>query len=199
LRDDLRCVLLLEADVWRLTGFERFLADRGIRVVDRLDGFGEPDVILAARALLGSDPQAMIERIRRRHPGVPILVHGEAERLETIAAMLAAGASGYFPLNAPQTQLLQALRVVRDGDLWAPRMAVALMARPASIALRHDTDDESVILDLLLEGSSNKDIASRLGLAEVTVKSRLTRLYKRYSVRTRLELVAAVIRQRADQ
>jgi DNA-binding NarL/FixJ family response regulator len=78
--------------------------------------------------LLGSNPRAMVERIRGRHPAVPILVHGDAEQVETIAAILAAGASGYFLLSAPQTQLLEALRVVRDGNLWAPQMAVALMA-----------------------------------------------------------------------
>ena len=190
--DNLRCVLLLEPEIWRYSGFTKFFDERGVLVLDRAGASTLPEVAMLARTLLVSCGPAIIERIRSAHPGIPILVHGEPETAEAIATILAAGAQGYFVVTSPPAQLLDALRVVRDGDLWAPRMSVALLARPAAAPV----EDEDPVLNLLLEGASNKEIAARLGLAEVTVKSRLTRLYKKYGVRTRLELVACVVRQR---
>ena len=49
---------------------------------------------------------------------------------------------------------------------------------------------EAAILNLLESGFSNKEIAQRLQIAPVTVKSHLTKLYRRFGVRTRLELLA---------
>jgi DNA-binding NarL/FixJ family response regulator len=50
--------------------------------------------------------------------------------------------------------------------------------------------NEISILKLLQEGSTNKDIARSLGVAEVTIKSHLTKLYRKFGVRSRLELLA---------
>jgi two-component system response regulator DevR len=193
---DLRCVLLLEPEVWRFSGISGFLNENGIAVADRIGASTSPGATMVARRLLASCGTAIVERIRRDHPDAPILVHGDAEPVETIASILAAGVQGYFVLSGPRARLLDALRVIREGDLWAPRTAVALLARPPG-SIEEDTGSDAVVLSLLLEGLSNKEIAARLGMAEVTVKSRLTRLYKKYGVRTRLELVTCVVKQRA--
>ncbi|HEU4522324.1 MAG TPA: LuxR C-terminal-related transcriptional regulator, partial [Thermoanaerobaculia bacterium] len=51
------------------------------------------------------------------------------------------------------------------------------------------------LLSLLNEGLSNKEIGQRLGLAEATIKSRFNRLYKKFQVATRLQLLTAAIRE----
>lgn len=88
--------------------------------------------------------------------------------------------------------------MVRSGSIWAPREAVVLSARPA----RRSTDiqedslsmDERILLNLLHRGMSNKEIANELGLAEVTIKSRFTRLYKRFGVNTRVQILSLAMR-----
>ena len=50
---------------------------------------------------------------------------------------------------------------------------------------------------LLHDGLSNKEIGHRLGLAEATIKARMNRLYRRFGVKTRLQLLAAAIRRGA--
>jgi transposase len=45
------------------------------------------------------------------------------------------------------------------------------------------------------EGLSNKEIAARFGLSEVTIKARMGRLYRKYGVSTRLQLLAAAVRR----
>jgi DNA-binding CsgD family transcriptional regulator len=52
---------------------------------------------------------------------------------------------------------------------------------------------EAAVLSLLEKGLSNKDIAGRLNIAPVTVKSHLTKLYRRFGVKTRLELLAYAV------
>lgn len=54
--------------------------------------------------------------------------------------------------------------------------------------------DDLMLLRYLHDGLANKEIAVRLHIAEVTVKARLGRLYKKFSVNTRLQLLAAAIR-----
>lgn len=53
--------------------------------------------------------------------------------------------------------------------------------------------DDRTLLELLNEGLSNKEIGQRLGLAEPTVKARFNRLYKRFGVATRLQLLSTAI------
>ena len=55
--------------------------------------------------------------------------------------------------------------------------------------------DERNLLHLLFDGLSNKEIASRFGLAEVTIKTRMSRLYRKYGVNTRVQLLAAAVRR----
>ena len=56
-------------------------------------------------------------------------------------------------------------------------------------------DEEMALLRMLLEGLANKEMAQRLGVAEVTIKARLNKLYKSFGVSTRLQLLSAAIRQ----
>ena len=72
------------------------------------------------------------------------------------------------------------------------------MAVPTSPALRL-THREGDIIELLLEGCSNKEIAARLGISDQTVKNQLSALYQKAGVKSRLELVALTRRWRLEQ
>jgi DNA-binding NarL/FixJ family response regulator len=56
-------------------------------------------------------------------------------------------------------------------------------------------EDERQLLVLLNEGLSNKEIGQRLGLAEPTIKAKFNKLYKRFGVATRLQLLTTAIRE----
>ncbi len=187
---ELKSVLLLEPCRWRFDGIARFLGEQSVRVFN--DGrVAEADVVLLARVLVERE----LDRLRGAHPLIGILAYGEPIGFDEMAQVLALGVNGYFVLSSRQEQLLEALRVVAARRMWAPREAVALMAQKISPPAPPPDCEERAFLGLLLEGLSNKEIASRIGVAEVTVKARLTRLYKRHGVRTRLQLLSAAIRQ----
>ena len=197
------CVLLLESELWRWIGLATFLAGRDIDVIGTA-GFNvelpeaSPDVVLVAHKLIDECGGDLVDRVRRAYPSAMVLVHGDSESMETTATLLTRGARGYFVLSSPCDQLIEAITVVLEGGVWAPRRALVLLAEPrATPAEARESDDgEQLLLRFLRDGLSNKEIAARLGLAEVTVKARLTRLYRRHGVRTRLQLLSSAIRQK---
>jgi DNA-binding NarL/FixJ family response regulator len=66
---------------------------------------------------------------------------------------------------------------------------------PKKVDVGEFSPDDLLVLRFLHEGLSNKEIASKLHVAEVTVKARLGRLYRRFGVNTRLQLLSAAIRE----
>jgi DNA-binding NarL/FixJ family response regulator len=150
-----------------------------------------PDVVIVSHSLLLEFRLISLDRLRKLFPSSNFLICGYELGLDRIAEFLRAGAKGYFLLSSEPSNLIKALSVVARGEIWAPRDAVALVARAAPAEPL--TTVEIAILNLLEDGLSNKEIAQRLGIAAVTVKSHLTKLYRRFGVRTRLELLAYVM------
>lgn len=60
------------------------------------------------------------------------------------------------------------------------------------------TPREKAIVDGMLKGGSNRTIAARLGISEQSVKNRLTALYRKAGVSSRLELVVKLLSQRDE-
>ncbi len=208
---DAIAVLLLEPDPWRFRGISVFLEDAGdmrvigerhyarILLADVAPADVRPDVAVVAQRLIVKYGLPVIGRVRELFRGVPLLIHGDEESVEASADIFAAGAAGYFNMGAPPGGLARAVHVVSRGKMWGPREAIALMAhRILGRGEPAKTDIESADLLLLRhlhEGLSNKEIASRLNIAEVTVKVRLGRLYRKFGVNTRLQLLTTAIRE----
>jgi DNA-binding NarL/FixJ family response regulator len=214
-------VLLLERDQWRFRGMSTILEESGqIEIIGERDfsqfltieeppeGMSSPRVVVVAHRLVIEYGLSVVAHLKALFVDAAVLVHGEHDSLEVSAQLMAAGASGYFVMTDPPGFLPKAVTVVGQGKLWGPREAVALMAqriieraqrKPRSIPEKSSSvavgDDELLILRYLLEGLSNKEIASLLVVAEVTVKARLGRLYRKFGVSTRLQLLSAAIRQ----
>jgi DNA-binding NarL/FixJ family response regulator len=208
--------LVLDHDPWRYRGIGSVLHDSGkVRVLEGSD-FARiltlesapsdlrPDVILLSHGLIIDYGISLIPHLKDLFGSV-VLVYGDQANLDNMAQLLAAGASGYFVLSTPPGYVSDAVLVVNKGKLWGPREAVALMAQRVTErkaaqswpeVVNALTENEMTILRYLNDGLTNKEIASRLGVAEVTVKARLTKLYKRFGVTTRLQLLSTVIRKR---
>lgn len=129
---------------------------------------------------------------------------------------LRAGASGFVLKNSPPETLVEAVRVVHSGDALldpqvtrgviagmlhdapeasSPELADAAQAEAdAPTAAEHPalanlTDREGEVLDLIAEGLSNADIASRLFVSEATVKTHVSNLLAKIGVRDRIHAV----------
>lgn len=206
-------VLLLDSDRWRYLGISRVLEKHtDITLLGEADYTRilsltsppphlRPDVVIVAHALTLSQDLDVLAHLQRIFPEAQLLVDGYDDTLDGIAEVLRAGAKGYFQLSSDPSHLVKALEIVRRGYIWAPRAVVSLLVGEGSSGGSRSrepevTPQELAILKLLQQGLRNKEIGRTLGIAEVTVKTHLTRLYRRFGVRTRLELLTYALNHR---
>lgn len=87
--------------------------------------------------------------------------------------------------------LIQAVRAVKRGEIWANRAMLTQALDAFSKPQLTQREDET--LELLSEGLSNRDIAQRLGIKEGTVKMHVSRVFAKMGVRSRAELLAKLL------
>jgi DNA-binding NarL/FixJ family response regulator len=139
-----------------------------------------------------SDAKRSLPNIRRKFPHAKILVHGEQSDPAVIADFVAQGADGYFALSLGEEKLLKAIRVVARGAVWLPETAVSsIVQRMRRVATSEPLGSpEHTLLRMLNDGLTNKEMAQELGVAEITMKTRMARLYHRCGVHNRVQLLS---------
>lgn len=155
--------------------------------------------------LLGRQPgSSVFERvaeIRRQRPDLRILVAGSHGDDETVVRCLHAGAKGYIDEAASIPEFQQAVRIVGQGSIWAPRRLLSLFIdrvleapsgsyMPARIVF---TPREREVLELLVGGQSNREIARHMGIEERTVKAHVAKLLRKVGVPNRIALTMHTI------
>ena len=150
-----------------------------------------PDLTVMDLRLEHMSGVACIRKIRAEFPEARFVVLTTYRGDEDIHQALKAGASGYLIKGMPRQLLLDALRRVYQGERFLPPMITEVLAshKPeAELSVR-----ERQVLSLLASGKCNKEIATALGIAEVTVKCHLSMIFLRLGVtdRTQAIIVAA--------
>jgi DNA-binding NarL/FixJ family response regulator len=193
-------IAVVESDPLRFVGFRAlFDAETDLELVSATvaDLAARKDVDLV---LLGSrngqnlfDVMASLKAAR---PDLRIIVTGTGADDETILKAVAAGAKGYVDEAASPSEFVQAIRMVNQGSVWAPRRVLSIFiervtSSPGRIfpAGRVTfTDREKEVLELLVAGRSNKEIGSALGIEERTVKAHVAKLMRKVGVQNRIAL-----------
>lgn len=119
---------------------------------------------------------------------------------EELIAGIKTGLRGYLRADDPSSIMLKAIQAVFDGELWAERRILekaisgpGLKPEPFQLpthGLPLLTNREREMLTLLLQGASNKEIASRSSISERTVKTHLYRVYRKLNVKSRTKAIA---------
>ena len=122
-------------------------------------------------------------------------------------ALLKAGAKGCCRRGIDPESLQQVLSVTSNGGVWVtrsllPRLVTELRnyvqahrkpaEKPAQPALSELTQREREIVRLIVEGASNKEVASALAISERTVKGHLSNVFQKLGVTDRLKLMLYV-------
>lgn len=138
--------------------------------------------------------------LKNSSEGSVILVAGPVDDDRWAIAAVDAGARGILAKTARAEELLQAIRVVHEGLIWAPRRilvriiddfaALAQRSREGSLESRL-SDREHEVFVHAATGLGNKQVANRLAISEATVKVHLTHIFQKLGVRRRAELAAA--------
>ena len=156
-----------------------------------------PDVLLVDSRMEGAlDLCATLKR--DRGPAIVLVAADDGD--EWGMGALVAGARGILAKSARPADLVKAVRVVHEGQIWARRHLMAeWMARVPEAATRPAgesmvgglSERESEIFRNAAAGLSNKELADRLAISEATVKAHLTRIFQKLGLRGRTELAAA--------
>ena len=136
-------------------------------------------------------------RIRELYPGVPLLVLGSHLDLALAWATLKNGADGFVHAGMHPAQVLSAVEVVQKGELAAPRQLLSyLLSQKENPKIGDISARQGEILEMVVEGLSNAEIAGRLYLSESTIKQHLRATYKVLGVHNRTE-AAKTMREQA--
>jgi len=158
-----------------------------------------PRVVLLDVSLPGQSGLDVLPRLRQRLPGADVIIQTMHDDAARIYQALRAGATGYIVKSTtPPTQYKQAiLDVLAGGAALSPSVARKALAHftPAP-RLQPDllSARERQVLECLVEGLSQKEVATRLGLAFETVRTHIKHLYEKLRVRTRGDLIGRASR-----
>jgi DNA-binding NarL/FixJ family response regulator len=162
-----------------------------------------PDVAVLDVRLPDGNGIELCRELLSKMPDLRCLMLTSFTSDEAMLDAILAGASGYVVKDIKGMELAKAIREVGAGkSLLDNRAAAALMARLRGSSETSDplsglTDQERVLLDLLGEGLTNKQIAARMFLAEKTIKNYVSRLLAKLGMERRTQ--AAVFVSKLDR
>jgi DNA-binding NarL/FixJ family response regulator len=151
-----------------------------------------PDVVLMDLSMPVMDGVEATRRIVSNHPTVRVVALSSFAERRTVLEAIDAGAAGYLLKDGDMEDILRAVRAANQGESpLAPRAAQAILSARPTRQLPALSTREREVVDLVISGLRNREIADRMGITEKTVKTHLTHVYQRLGVSTRREMVDA--------
>lgn len=191
---------VVESDPLRFVGFRALfdsesdfeLVSATLTDISALQGIDL--VLLGSRA--GQNLFDVMASLKAARPDLRIIVTGSGIDEETILKAIASGAKGYVDEAATPAEFVQAIRIVNQGSVWAPRRVLSMFIERVSSSPGRIfpagrvtfTDREKEVLEMLVAGRSNKEIGAALGIEERTVKAHVAKLMRKVGVQNRIAL-----------
>lgn len=188
-------VFLLAYDDFELVG-------EAINGQDALEKCAElrPDVILMDLMMPGMDGVTAIRLIRERFQETQVIALTSFSEEKLVETALQAGAIGYLYKNVSVDELASAIRAARVGQPTLAPEATRFLIKKAtqpSFTLGQDlTERERDVLQLLVEGYNNLEIAKQLVVSRSTVKTHVSHILEKLGVNNRVEAVILAIRHK---
>jgi NarL family two-component system response regulator LiaR len=160
----------------------------------------QPHVVLVDRVLPDMDGIDLTRAIREQNPGVQVVMLTSSAGEEIVQAALQAGAIGYMLKNISVEEMATTLRAAYAGKpSLAPEAAQALInlaVQPRSAIPDYNlTERERAILDLMVKGLSNQEIADQIFVSRATVKAYVSTILSKLGVQNRIEAVRLALEQ----
>lgn len=192
-------VALLEPEPIRVQGFVTLFQDHPrieFVVFELAEFLADQEFKLALIGLHGDRlPLPLVVTIHGLRPDVKLVVMGPDADDEVILQAITAGAKAYLEASASPQQVEQAIMIVSQGSIWAPRRVLSIFvdratktSRTAAPSPAQFTARETEVLKLLVAARSNREIARTLGIEERTVKAHVAKLMRKVGVENRIAL-----------
>ena len=161
-----------------------------------------PDVVIMDVTMPGMDGIEATRQIKEIVPDTAVLALTMHEDEQYFFEMLHAGASGYIPKRAAPDDLVSAVRVVSEGNVFLHSTLAKFLMREmtndapqpaAPIAADNLTPREKEVLTYIAEGYTNREIAEQLVISVKTVDRHRENIMQKLNLHNRVELVKYAI------
>jgi len=152
-----------------------------------------PDVTLMDMRMPGTSGYEAASKIRKDFPDARIVALSTYGGDEDIRRAFLVGVQAYLTKDVLHDELIHAIRTVHSGREYLPDVVAAVLA--ARLPRTDLSARELEVLDLIVQGLSNKQIAFRLTIAEHTVKNHVKSILGKLHANDRTEAATAAIRR----
>ncbi|GAA1140399.1 response regulator [Ornithinicoccus hortensis] len=165
-----------------------------------------PDIVLMDLQMPRMDGVEATRAILEENPDLLVVAVTTFHSQEYVIPALKAGASGYLLKDSTPADIVAGVRAVVAGEFVISSQVTDVLVRsvredqspaPAQRSTPEElglSDREMEVIELLCQGSSNREIAQQMHLAEPTVKSHIGRIMQKLDVRDRVQIVITAYR-----
>jgi DNA-binding NarL/FixJ family response regulator len=182
-------------------GFRVLVASADVEEALRKAREAKPDVVLLDFGLEDHDSLSLTATVHKEIPEARVIVMGLMPLLEDVGGYVRAGASGFIMKDASFEDFFATIRAVAAGAEVLPQALtnslfaqivrnVTTVSKAKVLESVSLTKRERQVIELLAEGLSNKEIATRIHVAVHTVKSHVHNVLEKLALRSRLEVAA---------
>jgi DNA-binding NarL/FixJ family response regulator len=187
-RDGLRTVLAVSFDRCEL-----FEADDLPQTVEVIDREGDFDLVLLDYNMPGMNGLEGLETLRNRYPYLPVVIVSASLERRLVYGALERGAAGFIPKSLPRSEIMQAVKSILAGEVFHPEdledAPVDAEEQEILKRIRTLTPQQLKVLQLVVAGRLNKEIAYLLDVTETTVKAHVSAVLQKLQVFSRTQAV----------
>jgi two-component system, NarL family, response regulator NreC len=189
-RAGLRALVKSEADL-ELVG-EASDGEEALQLAESL----HPDILVLDLSLPDLDGIQVTKQVQARLPGVRVLILTVHDDEALVREAVRAGAAGYIIKQAAEAELISAIHTIQIGDVYVPpKMLRALLSEPQKASAPGPRPEELLtpreldVLDRIVQGYTNRQVAEELKLSVRTVEGYRANLTEKLGLRNRADLV----------
>ena len=167
-----------------------------------------PDVVLLDLGLEKANSLNLMALLQKDIPTAKIIAMDILPDHVDVVEFVQAGGSGFILKNAPLSDWIETIKTVATGvKVLPPVLTQSLFTQIVELALQNDkeipadsiqfTNRESEVVNLIVRGLSNKEIAESLHIATYTVKSHVHNILEKMALSTRLQIAAFVRKEKS--
>ncbi len=158
----------------------------------------QPDVVVMDVRMPDCNGVEATAALQQVTPTTKVLMLTVSDENDDLFAAMEAGARGYLLKSAELDSLVSAIKVVAAGDVIITPVMAARLMNELKLGGKHRAEDdfnelsprEKRVMQLVAQGSSNKEIAATLSISETTVKAHLRAILEKLHVKNRAQAAA---------
>lgn len=163
--------------------------EEAVRLAEELS----PDVVLMDVSMPVLDGIAATRLVRQRAPDTQVVILTMHSDDESVARAIRAGAAGYLVKDCSTEEVVDTIEKVASGEVaLSPELAASMLEEGAEQPVISEREEE--VLQLIADGLSPNEVASRLFISVKTVKNHLTSIYQKLDSRDRTQAVVRAVR-----